>query len=84
MLEEGPAGLRAVRRRAAARPLPDRHHLQGLRLLPHRLPQWRLGAAETKPAAVSPGAATTKNADGGTTPKPSGDQKKATSGDSSA
>jgi hypothetical protein len=40
--------------------------------------------AETKPAAGESGAATTKNADGSTKSKPSGDEKKATSGDSSA
>jgi putative FmdB family regulatory protein len=40
--------------------------------------------AETKPAAGESGSATTKNADGGTKSKPSGDEKKATSGDSSA
>ena len=40
--------VRAVRRHAAPRALPDRHHLQGIRLLPERLASSQLGHRQSE------------------------------------
>ena len=64
--------LRGVRRRAAPRPVPDRHHLQGLRAstAPTRAPRARLErgsarALEQRQPTATPASASLRGGDGG-------------------